>query len=87
MQKYYDILGVDSNTTKEEVKKKFRKLSMQYHPDRGGDARKFNDILEAYKFITTVNGAVDKIDNNKKAADEFFKAMFGSKYGPYSRRN
>jgi curved DNA-binding protein CbpA len=87
MQKYYDILGVDSNTTKEEVKKKFRKLSMQHHPDRGGDPKTFNKILEAYRFISNINKNTSNIDTSNNSADEFFKAMFGSKYGPYSRRN
>ena len=87
MQRYYDILDVNVNTTQDEVKLKFRKLSMQHHPDRGGDPKTFNEILEAYRFISNINKTTSNIDNNKNSQDEFFKAMFGSKYGPYSRRN
>ena len=87
MQKYYDILGIDSNTPQEEVKKKFRKLSMQHHPDRGGDPEMFNKIIEAYKFVSNINNKLKNIHINKKSTDDFFKAMFGGKYGPYSRRN
>jgi DnaJ-class molecular chaperone len=87
MQRYYDILDVNVNTTQDEVKLKFRKLSMQHHPDRGGDPKTFNEILEAYRFISNINKTTSNIDNNKNSQDEFFKAMFGGKHGPYNRRN
>ena len=53
MGKYHDILGVPPDSTKEEQKKAYRKLAMQYHPDRNpGDAAaeaKFIEINEAYE--------------------------------------
>ena len=87
MQRYYDILDVSTHTSQEEVKIKFRKLSMQHHPDRGGDPKTFNDILEAYRFISNINKNTSNRITNNNSADEFFKAMFGSKHGPYGRRN
>lgn len=87
MQRYYDMLNINVNTPQAEVKRKFRKLSMQHHPDRGGDSKVFNELLEAYRFISNVNKNTSSINENNKSADEFFEAMFGSKYGPYSRRN
>lgn len=49
---YYKILGVEKNATTEEVKKAFKKLAMQYHPDRqGGDEKKFKEINEAYQVL------------------------------------
>jgi len=87
MQRYYDMLNINVNTPQAELKRKFRKLSMQHHPDRGGDSKVFNELLEAYRFISNVNKNTSSINENNKSADEFFKAMFGSKYGPYSRRN
>lgn len=49
---YYNILGVEKGATKDDVKKAFRKLAHQYHPDKqGGDEDKFKEIGEAYSVL------------------------------------
>jgi curved DNA-binding protein len=48
---YYEILGVNKNSSPDEIKKAYRKLAMQHHPDRGGDADKFKEINEAYDVL------------------------------------
>jgi curved DNA-binding protein len=45
---YYEILGVNKDASPDEIKKAYRKLAMQHHPDRGGDEDKFKEINEAY---------------------------------------
>ena len=46
---YYSLLGVPKTASGDEIKKAYRKLAMQYHPDRnGGDDTKFKQIQEAY---------------------------------------
>jgi len=46
---YYKILGVPKNSSADEIKKAYRKLAMENHPDRaGGDDAKFKQINEAY---------------------------------------
>lgn len=50
---YYDILGVSSNASDDEIKKAFRKLAHKYHPDKaGGDNEKFKEINEAYQVLS-----------------------------------
>lgn len=49
---YYEILGVSKSATEDEIKKAFRKLAHQYHPDKGGDEKKFKEINEAYQILS-----------------------------------
>jgi DnaJ-class molecular chaperone len=48
---YYDTLGVPKNATQEEIKRAYKKLVMQHHPDRGGDHTKFTEITAAYDVL------------------------------------
>lgn len=48
---YYAILGVEKNATSAEIKKAYKKLAMQHHPDKGGDNAKFQSINEAYSVL------------------------------------
>jgi len=49
---YYQTLGVSKNASPEELKKAYKKQSMQYHPDRpGGNEEKFKEINEAYNTL------------------------------------
>jgi molecular chaperone DnaJ len=50
---YYKILGVDRNASEEEIKKAFRRLAHQYHPDKAhGDEAKFKEANEAYQVLS-----------------------------------
>ena len=69
---YYEILGVSKGASKDDLKKAYRKLAMQHHPDRNpGDAEaelKFKELNEAYDVL--------KDDQKRAAYDRFGHAAF-----------
>lgn len=48
---HYDTLGVPETASQDEIKKAYRKLANQHHPDKGGDTNKFQQIQSAYDII------------------------------------
>ena len=74
---YYEVLGVTKTASGEEIKKAYRKLAMQYHPDRNPDNKeaeaKFKDINEAYEVLK---------DEQKRAAyDRYGHQAFTGGFG------
>ena len=49
---YYDVLGVAKTASADEIKKAYRKLASQHHPDKGGDTAKFQEIQTAYDTLS-----------------------------------
>ena len=49
---FYEILGVNNNSTPEQIKKAYRKLASQHHPDKGGDTKRFQEIQKAYDTLS-----------------------------------
>ena len=49
---YYELLGLQKTASEDEIKKAFHKLAHKYHPDKGGDEKKFKEINEAYQVLS-----------------------------------
>ena len=49
---YYKTLNINRNSSQDDIKKAFRKLSKQHHPDKGGDETVFKELSEAYDTLS-----------------------------------
>jgi len=50
-QQALTVLGLPSNATPQQIKRRYRTLAKQHHPDRGGDPRQMQKIIAAYEFL------------------------------------
>lgn len=68
---YYEVLGVGKNASADELKKAYRRLAVQYHPDKqGGSEDKFKEINEAYEVL--------KDPSKRQRYDQFGHAGVGN---------
>ena len=63
MKDYYDVLGVSTDASPEDIKKAFRRLALRYNPDRNPE-----NIKEAEGRFKEINEAYEVIGNEKRGA-------------------
>lgn len=68
MKDYYSTLGIAKTATPDEIKKAYRKLASQHHPDKGGNTAKFQELEEAYRVLS---------DPDQRAAHDNPRPDFG----------
>ena len=81
-QDYYQILGVSRDASDADIKKSYRKLARQYHPDVNSEAsaeEKFKQVNEAYEVLkdTEKRQAYDRFGSDWKHGHEFNAGGFG----------
>jgi molecular chaperone DnaJ len=83
---YYDVLGIARNASADEIKKAFRRLAMQYHPDRNKEAEaeaRFKEVNEAYEVLsdTEKRQLYDRFGHQATSADGFARGFEGFGFG------
>jgi DnaJ-class molecular chaperone len=81
MTDHYVTLGVAKTASADEIKKAYRKLASQHHPDRGGDTATFQSIQAAYDVLSDV-GKKAAYDNPASQFQNFGPGEFHFNFGP-----
>ena len=84
MEDFYKVLGVNENASQDEIKKAYRKLAVEHHPDKGGDENTFKKISEAYDTIGDEN---KRSQYNNQRSNPFSGGVgfdpFGNGFNPF----
>lgn len=76
--KLYKTLGIKKGASQSEIKKAYRKLARQYHPDKGGDPEKFKEVTKAHEILSDP----DKRETYDKYGEEGLEGGGGRGGGP-----
>ena len=80
MANAYETLGVPTGASEDEIKKAYRKLASQHHPDKGGDTAKFQEIQNAYETLSDPQKRAQHDNPNPfghQGGDSHFEFHFG----------
>ena len=82
MANAYETLGVPKGASEDEIKKAYRRLASQHHPDRGGDTAKFQEIQSAYETLSDPQKRAQHDNPNPFNGHHGFEFHFGGGGGP-----
>jgi curved DNA-binding protein len=91
MKNHYNTLGIERTATADEIKRAYRKLASQHHPDKGGDKHKFQEVEEAYRTLSEpdrrqqYDSPNPGFQNGAFNFDSIFN-MFGAQFHPNMQR-
>lgn len=77
---HYDTLGVSESASSDEIKKAYRKLANQHHPDKGGDTNKFQQIQSAYETLSSDQSRA-QYDAERRGMGGFRFSVNGQDFG------
>lgn len=81
---YYKILGISKTASQDEVKAAFRRLAIEHHPDKGGNAEKFKEINEAYQVLGD-GGKRKQYDQFGSGFENMGRGGFGDGQNPFGQ--
>jgi molecular chaperone DnaJ len=87
---YYEILGIPKTASKSEIKKAYRTLSKQHHPDAGGDEELFKEVSEAYDVLSNEDkkSNYDRFGHNSPQPNQYANMydQFNHFFGRHAQR-
>jgi molecular chaperone DnaJ len=93
LENFYEILGVTESATQDEIKKAYRKLAVEHHPDKGGNEETFKKISEAYDTLGDEDkrrqydlGKTNPFGGFDGDPFSMFNDLFNNMAGPKQRR-
>jgi DnaJ-class molecular chaperone len=99
MKNHYNTLGIERTASADEIKRAYRRLASQHHPDKGGDKNRFQEVEEAYRILSDPNrrqqydnpSAFGSFDSNPGFQSATFNFdsifnMFGAQFHPHMQR-
>lgn len=87
---YYEVLGLEFDFSKSDIKKAYRDLSKKWHPDKNkGDDSKFKDIAEAYKVLSDIElreeyDRISRFGKNFDITTELYEFEFSNQNHSYN---
>jgi molecular chaperone DnaJ len=93
LENFYEILGVTESATQDEIKRAYRKLAVEHHPDKGGNEETFKKISEAYDTLGDEDkrrqydlGKTNPFGGFDGDPFSMFNDLFNNMAGPKQRR-